>query len=157
MNTITPQQNSAPTFGMAVNFTPRGKKIFQRVFKENQKLGDEFIRQQSDNKTSNITVTGSSVFVDIDGKKWKVLGSIFSQCQGRKPFEEMLFTRQKAIWGKTVFKTIIHEVEEPLAFRYGGKGRKLAIAEDIANFQAEKYNNKKPSIIDRLTGVLRIN
>ena len=68
-----------------------------------------------------------------------------------------MFTRQKAIWGKTVFKTIIHEVEEPLAFRYGGKGRKLAIAEDIANFQAEKYNNKKPSIIDRLAGVLRIN
>ncbi len=155
MNTITPQQNASPAFGMAVKFTPSGKKFFKSVFAENPHAGDEFIKRQANNKASDIKVTGSNVFVDIGGKPWKILGSIYSTKAGRKPIEEMLFTRQANIFRVRAYKTLIKDAEEPLAYRYGGKGRRLAIAEDIANYEAYKNDNKTPSIITKLAGLFK--
>lgn len=157
MNTIAPQQNAAPSFGMAVKITPSGRKFFKSVFAENPKAGDEFIKRQANNKSSNIKITGTDVFVDINGKPWKILGSIFSTQKGRKSYEEMLFTRQANVFRIRTYKTLIKDSEEPLAYRYGGKGRKLAIAEDIANYEAYKRDNKAPSIITRVTSFFKNN
>ena len=155
MNTITPTQSSQPSFGMAVKFRPGGKKFFRKVIADNPTAGDEFIKRQSKNKSSNITVARDNVFVDIDGKNWRILGSIFSPQKGRQSFEEMLFSRQANVFRTRAYKTLIKDVEEPLAYRYGGKGRKFAIAEDIANYEAFKYDNKRPPIIARLSGLFK--
>ena len=83
------------------------------------------------------------------------MGSIYSTKAGRKPIEEMLFTRQANIFRVRAYKTLIKDAEEPLAYRYGGKGRRLAIAEDIANYEAYKNDNKTPSIITKLAGLFK--
>lgn len=155
MNTITPQVSNSQSFGMAVKFDRAGKKFFKEVFAEHPEIGDEFIRRQANNKTSHIRVKGKEVFVDINAKPWRIIGSIWSPSKERKPIEEMFFTRKGNGIRLTAYKTILSESTEPYAEKYGMQGKKFAIAEEIANYQSYKNDNKAPSILERLSGLIK--
>ncbi len=147
--------NKTPSFGMSVKFNNSGKKFFNKVFENNPNLGKEYINRQMNNKASDIFVKGADVYVGINAKKWKVIGSIWTDKKNGKSIEELICTRGGNIFHKSALKTIIMEGGEPLAKRYGEKGRCLAVAEEIANYQSYVSGNKKPTLIDNLLGLFK--
>uniref|UniRef100_UPI0040261819 hypothetical protein n=1 Tax=Candidatus Stercorousia sp. TaxID=3048886 RepID=UPI0040261819 len=147
--------DKTPSFGMSVKFNNSGKKFFNKVFENNPNLGKEYINRQMNNKASDIFVKGADVYVGINAKKWKVIGSIWTDKKNGKSIEELICTRGGNIFHKSALKTIIMEGGEPLAKRYGEKGRCLAVAEEIANYQSYVSGNKKPTLIDNLLGLFK--
>ena len=156
MITNTPLSTAkSPSFGMSVKFNNSGKKFFNKVFENNPNLGQEYIKRQVNNKSSDIFVKGSDVFVSINAKKWQVIGSIWTHKKAGNSIEELNCRRNGNIFHKSALKTIIMEGGEPLAKRYGEKGRCLAVAEEIANYQSFVSGNKKPTIINNLLGLFK--
>lgn len=150
--------NNSPSFGMSVKFNNNsGKKFFNKVFENNPDLGQKYIMRQMNNKSSDIFVKDSNVFVSINAKKWKVIGSIWTDKKKGKSIEEMICSRNGNLFHKSALKTIIMEGQEPLAKRYGEKGKRLAIAEEIANYQNFVAENKKTSVIENILGFFKNN
>lgn len=149
MKRIESIQGFEPNFGMSVKFRKGGEKYFNKVFEKNQTAGYEFIKRQMNNKTSDIYVYGSGVKVGINSAKWRVVGSIWSRRNNSKMIEEMFLSRKAGLFRKQAFRAVIRE-GAPLADSYGVKGRKLAIAEEIANYLSYRNDNKAPSLIDRI-------
>ena len=147
--------DKTPSFGMSVKFNNSGKKFFNNVLENNPNLGKEYINRQMNNKASDIFVKGADVYVGINAKKWKVIGSIWTDKKNGKSIEELICTRGGNIFHKSALKTIIMEGGEPLAKRYGEKGRCLAVAEEIANYQSYVSGNKKPTLIENLLGIFK--
>lgn len=154
INSITPQKN--PAFGMSVKFNNDGIKYFNKVFEKNPSIGDEFLKRQASNKASNIYVGSKDVKVGINGAKWRVVGSIWSPKKNSAPIEEMFLTRNASLLRRQAHKTIIRE-GEPLSEKYGAAGKKLAIAEEIANYMSFKSENKAPSIMDKIKSLFKNN
>ncbi len=144
------------SFGMSVKFNNNaGKKFFNKVFENNPNLGKEYIRRQMNNKSSDIFVKNSDVYVGINAKKWKVIGSIWTDKKNGKSIEELICAREGNVFHKPALKTVIMEDGKPLAKRYGESGKRLAIAEEIANYQKYVSENKKPHLIEKFLGLFK--
>ena len=150
MNTITPNMN--PSFGMALKYNKQGKKFFQEVFADNKALGDKFIRNQAGNAVSDIILEGpNKVSVTLNNEKWKVVNSL---SVFQNSYEEVMLMKPGNILSRPKIKTVICESETPFAEKYGEKGKLLAAAECIADFESSKFNNKKPGLIKKITSFL---
>lgn len=150
MNSITP--NVTPSFGMALKYNKQGKQFFQEIFANNKVLGDKFIKSQSGNVASNIILEGNNkVSVTLNDEKWKVVNSlrIF-----QNSLEEVMLMKPGNILSRPKIKIIICESKIPFAEKYGENGKLLAAAECIADFESSKFNNKKPSLIKKITSFL---
>ena len=149
------ESSNRTSFGMSVKFNNSGKKFFNKVFENNPDLGQEYIKRQKNNQASDIFVKGSNVYVSINAKKWKVIGSIWTGKKNGKSIEELNCTRNGNIFRKSALNTIIMQGVEPLAQRYGNKGKRLAVAEEIANYQKYVSGNKRPSLIEKFLGLFK--
>ena len=150
MNTITPNMN--PSFGMALKYNKQGKKFFQEVFADNKALGDKFIRNQAGNAVSDIILEGpNKVSVTLNNEKWKVVNSLRVF---QNSYEEVMLMKPGNILSRPKIKTVICESETPFAEKYGEKGKLLAAAECIADFESSKFNNKKPGLIKKITLII---
>lgn len=147
--------DKTPSFGMSVKFNNSGKKFFNKVFENNPNLGKEYINRQMNNKASDIFVKGADVYVGINAKKWKVIGSIWTDKKNGKSIEELICTRGGNVFHKSALKTVIMEDGKPLVNRYGENGRRFAIAEEIANYQKYVSENKRPSLIENFLGLFK--
>ena len=151
MEKITPLSYNNPSFGMAVRFNKSGKKFFDKVFEKNPKAGQEFIKRQSKNKTSDIFVSGQKVSVGIDAQKWQVLTSIINP----NATEGLILVRKKNIFHGAGVKTVWREGGRPLENIYGEMGKPFAIAEEIANWQSRTKNNQSPSLVAKIVNLFK--
>lgn len=155
MNTITSYANNNPSFGMAVKFNNSGKKFFNKVFAENPSAGHQYIMRQANNKSADIFVNNSNIYVGLNAKKWRVVGSIRTNKQNGQSVEELSCTRSGNIFRKQAVKTIIMEDIDNLAKRYGENAKRFAVAEEIANYQKYVSGNKRPSLLEHLLGLFK--
>ena len=146
---------NTPSFGMSVRMDRPGRKFFAKVFENNHKMGKEYITRQANNKSSDIFIKNSDVFVGINGKKWRVVGSIYTKKNDGKSIEELSCTRGGNFFRRPAIKTIIMETKVPLVKRYGKEGKRLAVAEEIANYQKYLSENKYPSLLNRFLGFFK--
>ena len=102
--------DNSTSFGMSVKFNNNaGKKFFNKVFENNSNLGQEYIKRQMNNKSSDIFVKNSDVYVGINAKKWKVIGSIWTDKKNGKSIEELICARKGNVFHKSALKTVIME------------------------------------------------
>ena len=101
---------------------------------------------------SDIILEGpNKVSVTLNNEKWKVVNSLRVF---QNSYEEVMLMKPGNILSRPKIKTVICESETPFAEKYGEKGKLLAAAECIADFESSKFNNKKPGLIKKITSFL---
>ncbi len=154
MITITPNQN-AQAF-TAVKFKNKsGRKFFENAISDSAQR-EAYISRQKTNKTSHISVKDNKVFVKFDNQKWQIVNSITRKNEKNNTFSEviMLMARRLPLFepeSQTLFRKGGLESSDS---RYGANGKLFAIAEDLANFEAN-HNEPKPTLLNKITSIFK--
>lgn len=152
MINITP--SNSPSFGMAVHFNKAGGRFFENAIK-NPAQRNSYIVRQKVNEFSNISIKNNKVFVDFDSKKWQILNTIKSKNENGQTSDCIMLLRKGNFFRRPEIQTIVHGDSVQLENRYGKDGKFLAIAEDIADFEAAQHKNQKSGIMNKIYKFLK--